>query len=148
MHSTMTDHQPIASPATGRDTDAFRVKLADWLRCRNAEYLDEWQDWTTGERVTAVKDLCSPWQAMGHIVKWAYATGRIHERYRPQNLKVNQRDGFAAAVYLRTEGDRRAVIHEMNAYMRRLASEARAKVYKAHPELFPEQWADAEGGDE
>jgi hypothetical protein len=140
----MADLAPIAKPATGKDTDAFRVKLADWLRCRNSEWLDEWQDWDTGERPTGVKDLCSAWQAMGHLVKWGHATGRIDARFQPQNLKVNQRDGFAAAIYFRSDDDRKAVNREMNVYMRRLASDARAKVYKAHPELFPEEWPDTD----
>jgi hypothetical protein len=141
---TTTMPAPISVRASCKLTDEFRRRMAVWIAERNGEWLDAWTDWGTGERPGALRDLLSPWQANGHLVKWGMLTGRIDPMIGDRAMKPDQRDGLAAAVYFRSDEDRAALIHEMNAYVRRVAAEMREKVYAAHPELRPEEYADPE----
>lgn len=144
---TLAALPPITAHASGKLTDQFRVRLASWLADRNADWLDSFTDWHTGEHPSSLTDLMNPWQASGHIVKWGVATGRIAPDLGPKSMAPNRRDGLAAAIYFRSDEDRMALIGEMNAYVRRVADEKREKVYRAHPELRPEEYADPEWAD-
>jgi hypothetical protein len=136
----------------------FNAWVSDQCQKINRKWAEEWdakaEGWMAeGHRVPEkIDEVINPWQAKGHLLKWAIDTDRLDPSIVPEESKTRQADGFVAIVYHRTNDDgmlldRRALKAEFTDYLKKRRQVQSDKVYRKHPELAPAGWAEeqAEG---
>jgi hypothetical protein len=111
----------------------------------NGQWADFWQDRRTGE-FPAVKactnDLMTLMGADGHIVKWLVETGQIDQDALQSVGKAANLGRHGAIIFSRSAADVAAMSREINDYMVKTFSDKKESIYRKHPELAPDGWAD------
>lgn len=142
FHSEPTDSHPQNNSGHGRGEYAspsqvseYGVRLKGFLDKFNAQFLDQW---TTREGlVEGIREPISTWNANGHLVKWAVATGKLDGRIIPEDCKPNQKDRYVAIVFHRDPASQKALIAELNSYARKEAHNEALRWRSKHPDAAP-----------
>ena len=111
----------------------------------NGAWADHWQDPNTGEfpEVAACKsDLLNLYGADGHLVKWLVETGQIDQDALGSIGKSANLGRHAAIILTRSPADAKAMRRELDEYMVRTWNDKRDAIYRKHPELAPEGFAE------
>lgn len=131
--------------ANPEDTKKYLDRLKEKVEALNGQWLDFWQDPKTGElpNVPACqKDLMSIYQADGHIVKWLVETGQIDADATEKNGKPAVLGRHAAIILGRGKAAAEAMKAELEGYMARTFEAKKDAIYRKHPDLAPEGWAE------
>ena len=99
------------------ETDSYLRAMRAYLEKRNAQWLERWQDRTTGEFPDGLKkDLINEHQADNHLVKWAVETSRLDPSIKGDSVQARNRGRFTAIIYHRSTVERRALTRELARY--------------------------------
>lgn len=98
-----------------------------------------------GKEVPArIPKLINTYQAKGHLLKWARATGRLHPGVEVGDSRSREAEAYLSGIFHAGHDEQMALINELGAYIR---SEARAHtraIYANHPELAPDGYHEEE----
>lgn len=146
-------HPNKGDSGTGRfasqtQIDKYLSKIKDKVQLANDQWSEHWYDHDAKDwpDVKACKsDLVSVYGADGHLVKWLVETGQIDQDALETVGKPNYLGKFAAIVLHRSDADAKAMASELSAYFARTFDAKRDAVYRKHPQLAPEGWAEEQG---
>lgn len=128
-------------------TAEFNAWMSEQCKKINEKYQAEWDDrlqrfQADGLAVPEkIPDVINPWQAKGHLLKWAVETERLDPTIVPEDAKTRQADAYVALVYHNPE-HRGALKAEMGDYLRKQRQIKSDVIYRKHPDLAPAGWAE------
>lgn len=125
----------------------YKKAMEGFLAKANAQWADVWSNRCRGEVPKGVKEI-PIFQADGHLLKWAVETGRLDPQIVPSEAKSRQLAAYTAIVYHRSKGDQRALAKELERYIAEQHERQAEAIYRAHPELRPEEDASQETPDD
>jgi hypothetical protein len=134
--------------ASPEQVKEYREWLAKHLQSINVRWADRWQDPKTGSVPAGVGELLNPWQANGHLLKWAVETERLDAGIVPEDAKARQPEMYLAILFHRDEASFRAIRDELARYTVEQAARKTEVIYKKNPELRPAEEAAAEAEDD
>lgn len=111
----------------------------------NGMWADHWQDPRTGEFPdvkACTNDVVTIYQADGHLVKWLVETGQIDPDAMEKNGKPSMLGKHAAIIMHRDKESARAMAKELDEYLARTFEAKKQAIYRKHPELAPEGFAE------
>lgn len=131
-----------ASPDQTRE---FMDRLKGFLEVVNQRWADLWGDPNIlYDLPQNVKEPVNIYQADNHLLKWAVESGRLDPKIVPEHQKMRQLGAYTAIVFFRADDDGRltdqaAMRAEMNRYARTQTDRAMEAVYRARPDLKPDE---------
>lgn len=156
--TTGNKHPNNGESGTGRfgsqkQIDTYLSKLKDKIQAVNDQWSEFWydpkaKDWPDAKACKA--ELITVYGADGHLVKWLVETGQIDQDALETVGKPAMLGKFASIVLHRGKDDATAMNGELLAYFARVFEDKKLAIYRKHPELAPEgfaeELAEASGG--
>jgi hypothetical protein len=131
--------------ASPEDTKKYLDRLKEKVDAVNGQWGDFWVDPHTGELpdVKACQtELMSVFRADGHLVKWLVETGQIDQDALEKNGKASMLGRHAAIILTRDKASATAMKAELDRYIAQVFADAKEAIYRRHPDLAPDGWAE------
>ncbi len=136
---------PHGQYASDEQTSKYLDRLKEKIENANGSWSDHWMDPRTGEfpNVKAcTSDFMTVFQADSHLVKWLVDTGQIDPDSLEKNGKPGMLGKLAAIVMFRGKDAAMAMANELGDYIVKIFEAKKMAIYRKHPELAPEGFAE------
>lgn len=134
--------------AEQEQADYLIEKLKEKVEAVNSDWRDFWQSPTTGEFPPGIKrEFMSIHQLDNHLLKWAIDSGRLDESSTWNEGQARLLGRYTAIVLYRSAEDGRALKREINEYIKAQWEIRKDAIYRKHPELAPDGWAEEQAED-